>query len=176
MQHFGIKVSIIEPGFFKTAVTRLDLIEADLRRLWTRIPQDVKDSYGVTYFDDCKWKCSKLQSVSNKCFKTSLLCFGHQMWKLRTSPWASYAAQTSPRWPGVCRTPWLLVSHAHVTAQAGTPNFSGFLCPTSRHLCQTLSSMCFFLYLKMRGSPAGSTSTKGLYNRDVFSCQQCMYV
>uniref|UniRef100_A0A672YD83 Retinol dehydrogenase 1 n=1 Tax=Sphaeramia orbicularis TaxID=375764 RepID=A0A672YD83_9TELE len=46
MQHFGINVSIIEPGFFKTAVTRPDLIEADLRRLWTRLPQDVKDSYG----------------------------------------------------------------------------------------------------------------------------------
>ncbi|XP_070771115.1 retinol dehydrogenase 1 [Enoplosus armatus] len=52
MRHFGIKVSIIEPGFFKTGVTRLDLIEADLRRLWTRLPQHVKDSYGVTYFDD----------------------------------------------------------------------------------------------------------------------------
>uniref|UniRef100_A0A8C3AXE7 Retinol dehydrogenase 1 n=1 Tax=Cyclopterus lumpus TaxID=8103 RepID=A0A8C3AXE7_CYCLU len=55
MHPFGIKVSIIEPGFFKTAVTRLDLIEADLRRLWTRLPQDVKDSYGETYFDDCEW-------------------------------------------------------------------------------------------------------------------------
>lgn len=52
MQHFGIKVSIIEPGFFKTAVTRLDLIEADLRRLWSRLPQHDKDSYGPTYFDD----------------------------------------------------------------------------------------------------------------------------
>ncbi|XP_068429136.1 retinol dehydrogenase 1 [Clinocottus analis] len=52
MRPFGIKVSIIEPGFFKTAVTRLDLIEADLRRLWTSLPEDVKDSYGKTYFDD----------------------------------------------------------------------------------------------------------------------------
>ncbi|KAM8856240.1 retinol dehydrogenase 1 [Spinachia spinachia] len=52
MHHFGIKVSIIEPGFFKTGVTRLDLIEADLKRLWTRLPQDVKDSYGETYLDD----------------------------------------------------------------------------------------------------------------------------
>ncbi|KAM4608979.1 retinol dehydrogenase 1 isoform 2-T2 [Polymixia lowei] len=52
MQHFGVKVSIIEPGFFKTAVTRLDLIEADLKRLWNRLPQDIKDSYGATYFDE----------------------------------------------------------------------------------------------------------------------------
>ena len=59
MQPFGIKVSIIEPGFFKTAVTRLDIIEADLKRLWSRLPQEVKDSYGPTYFDKCEWKhCS----------------------------------------------------------------------------------------------------------------------
>lgn len=52
MKQYGIKVSIIEPGFFKTAVTRGDLIEADQRRLWIRLPQDVKDSYGETYFED----------------------------------------------------------------------------------------------------------------------------
>lgn len=52
MQHFGIKVSIIEPGFFKTAVTSPDVIDANLRRLWTRLPQDVKDSYGTTYIDE----------------------------------------------------------------------------------------------------------------------------
>ncbi|XP_041807002.1 retinol dehydrogenase 1, partial [Chelmon rostratus] len=52
MQRFGIKVSIIEPGFFKTAVTQLDLIEADLRRLWSRLPQADKDSYGPTYFEE----------------------------------------------------------------------------------------------------------------------------
>ncbi|XP_034550258.1 retinol dehydrogenase 1 [Notolabrus celidotus] len=52
MRHFGVKVSIIEPGFFKTAVTQLDLIETDLRRLWNRLPQEIKDSYGDTYFDE----------------------------------------------------------------------------------------------------------------------------
>lgn len=52
MQHFGIKVCIIEPGFFKTAVTDPGHIEADLRRLWTGLPQDVKDTYGTTYLDE----------------------------------------------------------------------------------------------------------------------------
>ncbi|XP_047456659.1 retinol dehydrogenase 1 [Mugil cephalus] len=52
MRHFGIKVSIIEPGFFRTEVTRLDLIEADLKRLWTRLPQEIRDSYGATYLDE----------------------------------------------------------------------------------------------------------------------------
>uniref|UniRef100_A0A3B4ZEP5 Retinol dehydrogenase 7-like n=1 Tax=Stegastes partitus TaxID=144197 RepID=A0A3B4ZEP5_9TELE len=52
MRHFGIKVSIIEPGFFKTNVTNVEVINSDLKRLWTRLPQQVKDSYGATYFND----------------------------------------------------------------------------------------------------------------------------
>ncbi|XP_072300509.1 retinol dehydrogenase 1 [Eucyclogobius newberryi] len=52
MQHFGIKVSIIEPGFFKTAVTDSKAIEGDLKRLWTDLPQDVKDSYGTAYMQE----------------------------------------------------------------------------------------------------------------------------
>ncbi|KAL2081430.1 hypothetical protein ACEWY4_023283 [Coilia grayii] len=52
MRHFGIKVSIIEPGFFKTNVTRLDLIEADLQRLWDHLPDDVRDTYGHKYLEE----------------------------------------------------------------------------------------------------------------------------
>ncbi|XP_019744094.1 retinol dehydrogenase 1 [Hippocampus comes] len=65
MQHFGIKVSIIEPGFFKTNVTRLDLIEADLKRVWTRLPQETKSSYGETYLDDY---------VKAQAFSMGILC------------------------------------------------------------------------------------------------------
>uniref|UniRef100_A0A3Q3G9Q6 Retinol dehydrogenase 1 n=2 Tax=Kryptolebias marmoratus TaxID=37003 RepID=A0A3Q3G9Q6_KRYMA len=52
MHCFGLKVSIIEPGFFKTTITSPDLIGDDLRRLWTRLPQDIRDSYGATYVED----------------------------------------------------------------------------------------------------------------------------
>lgn len=52
MQHFGIKVSIIEPGFFKTAVTSSKMIKDDLKRLWDRLPQEEKDSYGTTYLQE----------------------------------------------------------------------------------------------------------------------------
>uniref|UniRef100_A0A8C9S4V0 Retinol dehydrogenase 7-like n=1 Tax=Scleropages formosus TaxID=113540 RepID=A0A8C9S4V0_SCLFO len=54
MRAFGVKVSVIEPGFFKTAVTNVDLIEADLLRLWNRLPQDIKDSYGDKYLENYK--------------------------------------------------------------------------------------------------------------------------
>ncbi|XP_063789642.1 retinol dehydrogenase 16-like isoform X3 [Pseudophryne corroboree] len=51
MQHFGMKVSIIEPGFFKTGVTSLEIIEKDLHRLWNRLAPDLRCSYGDKYFD-----------------------------------------------------------------------------------------------------------------------------
>lgn len=52
MQDFGVKVSIIEPGFFKTAVTNSDVIKGNLKRLWDRLPQDVKNSYGTSYLQE----------------------------------------------------------------------------------------------------------------------------
>jgi 11-cis-retinol dehydrogenase len=54
MSHFGIKVSILEPGFFQTAVTRHDLMEENLRALWDRLPQDVREAYGPKYVEQCK--------------------------------------------------------------------------------------------------------------------------
>lgn len=67
LKAFGVEVSIIEPGFFKTAVTQQDLIEADLRRLWNRLPQDVKDLYGPTFVDKCKLRqsCCRCLKILN---------------------------------------------------------------------------------------------------------------
>lgn len=74
MKPFGVSVSIIEPGFFRTNITRLDLIEADLRRLWDRLPQEVKDSYGSAYFDECEWEeASRPQAAGGKLSLTPLV-------------------------------------------------------------------------------------------------------
>ncbi|XP_053153615.1 retinol dehydrogenase 5 [Hemicordylus capensis] len=50
MYHFGVKVCIVEPGFFKTAVTNLDSIEASLKQLWDRMSPEAKQSYGEDFF------------------------------------------------------------------------------------------------------------------------------
>ncbi|KAM9319494.1 retinol dehydrogenase 5 isoform 1-T2 [Gastrophryne carolinensis] len=50
MQHFGVKVCIIEPGFFKTAVTNLDSIERSLKQLWDQMPPESRKSYGDVYY------------------------------------------------------------------------------------------------------------------------------
>ncbi|XP_035532900.1 retinol dehydrogenase 7-like [Morone saxatilis] len=46
MGPFGIKVACIEPGFFKTNVTDTGIMKSSLKKLWDRLPQDVKDEYG----------------------------------------------------------------------------------------------------------------------------------
>ncbi|NP_001087725.1 retinol dehydrogenase 5 S homeolog isoform X1 [Xenopus laevis] len=50
MQHFGVRVCIIEPGFFKTAVTNLDSIERSLQLLWDQMPPETRMTYGDKYF------------------------------------------------------------------------------------------------------------------------------
>ncbi|XP_069509828.1 retinol dehydrogenase 5 [Ambystoma mexicanum] len=52
MYHFGVKVSIIEPGFFKTAVTSLDTIEEALQQLWSQMCPDARRTYGDKYFQN----------------------------------------------------------------------------------------------------------------------------
>ncbi|XP_070770535.1 dehydrogenase/reductase SDR family member 9 [Enoplosus armatus] len=46
MTPFGVKVACIEPGFFKTNVTDTVIMKDNLRKLWDRLPQEVKDDYG----------------------------------------------------------------------------------------------------------------------------------
>ncbi|XP_057707769.1 retinol dehydrogenase 7-like [Corythoichthys intestinalis] len=51
MAPFGVKVLCIEPGFFKTNVTNVKLLENNLTKLWDRLSQDVKDDYGADFLE-----------------------------------------------------------------------------------------------------------------------------
>lgn len=54
INYFGVNVCIIEPGFFKTAVTSLDPLERELHRLWNQLSPEVQASYGDKYLDKCE--------------------------------------------------------------------------------------------------------------------------
>lgn len=49
MKAFGVKVLCIEPGFFKTSVTDVEIIKKNLKKLWEKLPQEIKDDYGHDY-------------------------------------------------------------------------------------------------------------------------------
>lgn len=55
MKPFGVKVACIEPGFFKTNVTDMVAVKGSLQRIWDRLPQEVKDDYGQTFLESCKF-------------------------------------------------------------------------------------------------------------------------
>ncbi|XP_029967013.1 retinol dehydrogenase 7 [Salarias fasciatus] len=52
MAPFGVKVAIIEPGFFKTNVTDRIIVTNNLKMIWSKVPPSVKDDYGHQYLDD----------------------------------------------------------------------------------------------------------------------------
>lgn len=54
MKPFGVKVACIEPGFFKTHVTDMVVVENGVKKLWARLPQEVKDDYGESFLESCK--------------------------------------------------------------------------------------------------------------------------
>uniref|UniRef100_A0A3B3Q646 Retinol dehydrogenase 1 n=1 Tax=Paramormyrops kingsleyae TaxID=1676925 RepID=A0A3B3Q646_9TELE len=78
MRHFGVKVSIIEPGFFKTAVTNVNLIDADLRRLWDQLHIDVKETYGEKYLQNCESFCCQINSTRDDISKVTH-CMEHAL-------------------------------------------------------------------------------------------------
>ncbi|XP_078545007.1 17-beta-hydroxysteroid dehydrogenase type 6-like [Lissotriton helveticus] len=48
---FGVKVSIVEPGAFKTGIMTKAKAEENFQAVWARVPNDVKESYGEQYFN-----------------------------------------------------------------------------------------------------------------------------
>ncbi|MBW00705.1 11-cis retinol dehydrogenase, partial [Eschrichtius robustus] len=46
---FGVRVSIVEPGFFRTPVTNLESLEDNLQACWARLPPATQALYGETF-------------------------------------------------------------------------------------------------------------------------------
>lgn len=56
MAPFGVKVICIEPGFFKTNMSDPELLNNNFKRLWEKLPQEVKDQYGPDYLPKCEFE------------------------------------------------------------------------------------------------------------------------
>ncbi|XP_053560951.1 short-chain dehydrogenase/reductase family 9C member 7-like [Bombina bombina] len=54
MHGFGVKVSIIEPGAFRTQIIDYESHLKNLKTLWNKLPTETKESYGEQYFHQCE--------------------------------------------------------------------------------------------------------------------------
>ncbi|XP_010707725.1 retinol dehydrogenase 16 [Meleagris gallopavo] len=79
MQHFGVKVSIIEPGYFKTSITSTVGLEKSFLRTWERLPNETKASYGDKYLQDfltamrqAEKRCNPNLSLVTDCMEHAL--------------------------------------------------------------------------------------------------------
>ncbi|XP_074884619.1 retinol dehydrogenase 7-like [Buteo buteo] len=80
MQHFGVKVSIVEHGFFKAGVVNSDVIEKYLLRLWNRLTPEIRDSYGEKYFVEyIKAQRSSVKRLCDSDISKVIKCMEHAL-------------------------------------------------------------------------------------------------
>ena len=54
LSYFGVKVAIIEPGFFLTGVTSSARLCSNTQMLWDQTSSEIREIYGEKYLASCK--------------------------------------------------------------------------------------------------------------------------
>uniref|UniRef100_A0A8C5MF69 Uncharacterized protein n=1 Tax=Leptobrachium leishanense TaxID=445787 RepID=A0A8C5MF69_9ANUR len=89
MRDFGVKVSIIEPGAFTTAITDCDLYLKNLTHFWEKVPSEVKEAYGEQYFKQYAENMKSLRTCSPKLHRVTD-AIEHAL--TAVYPWTRYSA------------------------------------------------------------------------------------
>ncbi|KAM9514605.1 retinol dehydrogenase 16-like [Guaruba guarouba] len=79
MRNFGVKVSMIEPGFFETNLTKTENAQKHFTAAWEKLPEEIKADYGESYL---KQFPESLRSMKKLCSpKLSLVtgCMEHAL-------------------------------------------------------------------------------------------------
>nr|XP_025975044.1 retinol dehydrogenase 7-like isoform X2 [Dromaius novaehollandiae] len=79
MRHFGVKVSIIEPGYFSTAITNSQILEDNFRRIWEKVSEETRASYGEAYFKSFLKSVQGLQKMCNTNLSLVTDCMEHAL-------------------------------------------------------------------------------------------------
>ncbi|XP_075447582.1 retinol dehydrogenase 16-like [Ascaphus truei] len=95
LRPFGVRVSIIEPGAYKTLANDPQTILQSIQAVWSRVPQYIQDSYGQQYFwDYCKIIQYKA-SMCNPHLTQVTDCMEHALTAVH--PWTRYSAGWSTK-------------------------------------------------------------------------------
>jgi len=54
LSYFGVKVAVIEPGFFMTNMTAAEVFNGNLQAAWQQASPEVKDLYGDAFVANCE--------------------------------------------------------------------------------------------------------------------------
>ncbi|KAM4701134.1 retinol dehydrogenase 7-like isoform 2-T2 [Discoglossus pictus] len=103
MHYFDVKVSVIEPGPFRTSMFTYEPHKKSLEQVWNNQPAEIKESYGEHYYQQYTIMLKKLtESGSTKIHMVSD-CMEHAI--TAVYPWTRY----SPGW--VCKFFFLPISY-----------------------------------------------------------------
>uniref|UniRef100_A0A8C4SF39 Dehydrogenase/reductase (SDR family) member 9 n=2 Tax=Erpetoichthys calabaricus TaxID=27687 RepID=A0A8C4SF39_ERPCA len=104
MAYFGIKVSCIEPGFFKTSIITSELFKSNLEQLWERQTEELKEDYGRNYLEKVVKNVGKqIDNYSDPDLMKVVSCMEHAV--SAEHPWTRYA----PGWDA--RFFWIPLSY-----------------------------------------------------------------
>ncbi|XP_021234769.1 17-beta-hydroxysteroid dehydrogenase type 6-like [Numida meleagris] len=90
MRPFGVKVSIIEPGGFRTGMTDPKATLKELERIWARLPTETRVSYGRRYLEIYANRNALLHRLSSPRLSRVTARMQHAL--LSRSPRSRYAA------------------------------------------------------------------------------------
>ncbi|KAJ8385462.1 hypothetical protein AAFF_G00189140 [Aldrovandia affinis] len=77
MLHFGVKVLCIEPGAFRTSLFDTDILARNMKKLWDRLPQEIKVEYGRFYVDKVITKLRKCEGMIDGDLMKVVSCMEH---------------------------------------------------------------------------------------------------
>ncbi|XP_053311680.1 retinol dehydrogenase 7-like [Spea bombifrons] len=92
MRDFGVKVSIIEPGAFKTPMSSTEPHLNNLKRLWENAPAEIKEAYGMAFYQQKYNSLEILTSRTSTKLNKVTDCMEHAL--TAVYPWTRY----SPGW------------------------------------------------------------------------------
>ncbi|XP_053564128.1 retinol dehydrogenase 7 [Bombina bombina] len=90
LRDFGVNVSIVEPGGFKTSIANYSVFKKYLDQLWETLPTEVRESYGEQYYQKYLQNLQEItNSLSTKLHRVTD-CMEHAL--TACYPWTRYAA------------------------------------------------------------------------------------
>ncbi|GAB1295679.1 RDH16 family member 1 [Apodemus speciosus] len=79
LSYFGVKVAIIEPGFFQTDVTNSAILSSNIQMLWDQTSPEIRETYGEKYLASNLKSLNGLHQICNKDLSLVTDCMEHAL-------------------------------------------------------------------------------------------------